>query len=98
MKPSVEPQEYQYCGANDCQNVEIVSESIDSYVPTNPMTMYVLTGCLLLLMALGMISHLILIPEMSFSFFNETEDKGDADKLASFDDKANKNSIKKVKT
>ena len=65
--------EYQYCGANDCQIAEIVDDSLDHYVPTNQITLYVLTGCFLLMMAFGMVCHIVLLPEMSFSEFNQTD-------------------------
>jgi len=64
---------YQYCGANDCQNAEIVEESIDQYVPTNQITLYVLTGSFLVIMMIGLICHIIFLPEMLFSEFNQTE-------------------------
>ena len=63
---------YQYCGANDCQDAEIVEESIDQYVPTNKVALYVLTGCLVLLMIFGLIAHIVLLPEILFSDFNES--------------------------
>jgi len=66
---------YQYCGVNDCQNAEIIEESIDQYVPTNQITLYVLTGCLLLMMAMGLVCHVFLVPEMLFSEFNQIDDE-----------------------
>ena len=63
---------YQYCGANDCQDAEIVEESIDQYVPMNEVVLYVLTGCFVLLMIFGLIAHIVLLPEILFSDFNES--------------------------
>ena len=66
--------QYQYCGANDCQIAEIIDESLDQYVPTNQITLYVLTGCFLLMMVLGLVCHIVLLPKISFSEWNQTDD------------------------
>ena len=63
---------YQYCGANDCQDAKIVEDSIDQYVPMNEVALYVLTGCLVLLMIFGLVAHIVLLPEILFSDFNES--------------------------
>ena len=88
--------EFMFCGASDCQNEEVVSDSIDNYVPPNPITKYVLTGSLLALMLIGMIAHLLLVPNMPFSFFNEAASSDDKAMLASLDDNSSKISVKKV--
>ena len=88
--------EFMFCGANDCQNEEVVSDSIDNYVPPNPITKYVLTGSLLALVLVGMIAHLLLIPNMPFYFFNEAASSDGKAMLASLDDNSSKNSVKKV--
>ena len=67
----VAKENFQYCGAQDCQNAEIVNESLDQYVPTNKITLYVLTGCFVLAMILGLVIHAVFVPEMQLTDFNQ---------------------------
>ena len=62
-----------YCGANDCQDLDIIDEAIDNYVPTNQVAIYALTAFFVFLMLLGMFSHVILFPDMPFSDFNQKQ-------------------------
>ena len=84
---------YQYCGANDCQDAEIVEESIEKYVPNNT-TLYIITGSFLLMMVLGMVGHIILIPDMSLADCNELSNS--ETKIISQDKKSQKKTLKKV--
>ena len=66
---------YQYCGANDCQDQEIIEESIDQYVPQNPFAVYIIIGSFLLMVVLGMICHIKMVPEMPLSSYNSAPRK-----------------------
>lgn len=86
---------FQYCGSKDCQDQEIIKESIDQYIPTNPIAFYVIISCFILMVILGIICHIKLVPEMSLSSYNQSEDK---EKNDVNDDKneSKKKSIKEV--
>ena len=84
---------YQYCGANDCQDAEIVEESIDQYVSNNT-TLHIITGSFLLMMVLGMVDHIVLIPDMSLADCNELSNS--EAKIVGEDKKSQKKTLKKV--
>lgn len=56
--------EFYYCGANDCQDVDVVTENIDQYVPTNQITIYILIGILAAMCVLTQIIHISLLPDL----------------------------------
>lgn len=55
--------EFKYCGANDCQDAVIVSETLEQYVPTNKVSIYVLMAILSSLCAVAVVIHIVFIPE-----------------------------------
>lgn len=59
----VETNNFQYCGANDCQNATVVNESLDKYVPASKLSVYVLMAILTLLCISAIIMHIIFIPD-----------------------------------
>ena len=86
-----------YCGANDCQDVSIIDESIDNYVPTNKVALYILSGVFVLFMLLGIMSHVILLPDMPFSDFNKRKSSSrSTSKKDEVDSSLEKKSLKMV--
>ncbi|XP_039252684.2 protein unc-93 homolog A-like [Styela clava] len=55
--------DYQHCGANDCQNATIVSNSLGQYVPASKLSIYMLMSILTLLCVAAIIIHVIFIPD-----------------------------------
>lgn len=54
--------EYRYCGANDCQDPDIVNENLDQYQPI-PAALYSLMGILSIMALIAILMHALLIPE-----------------------------------
>lgn len=56
--------EFHHCGSNDCQNADVVKDSIDQYLPTNKTAIYILIGILLLMCVLSQILHGLVTPQV----------------------------------
>ena len=80
----------EYCGASDCQDETVIQENIDQYVPSS-IALYVVGGCFLLVMCIGMAIHVFLMPDMLPSSYNFKEDEKNNE-----DTETEKNSIKQV--
>ncbi|XP_039259991.2 protein unc-93 homolog A-like [Styela clava] len=56
---------FQHCGANDCQDVEVVEETIEKYTPTDNIKLIILISFLLLICLLPIIVHVIVLPNVT---------------------------------
>nr|XP_039257986.1 protein unc-93 homolog A-like [Styela clava] len=59
LKPHLQ---YQYCGANDCQSSNVISENIDSYVPSDPYSLYILISIFCAMSLSGICLHFKFLP------------------------------------
>lgn len=53
---------YKFCGMNDCQDADVVSQSINHYQPVNKLSLYVLIGICFALAVGAALVHGVLIP------------------------------------
>ena len=67
------------CGLNDCQDPNITSNTIEQYVPQNPIVIYVLIGCFVLLMLSGIFLHVCIMAEIPLDILNNKEKNLTAD-------------------
>ena len=86
-----------HCGLNDCQDPNITSDNIDQYVPRNPVVIYVLIGCCLLLMIIGTLLHVCLMSDMPLDILNSTNSTDNEEMKDTKVKKYEKVSQKKVK-
>nr|XP_039257119.1 protein unc-93 homolog A-like [Styela clava] len=54
--------QYQYCGANDCQSPNVTSENIDSYVPADPYSLYIVISIFCAISLSGICLHFKFLP------------------------------------
>nr|XP_039257984.1 protein unc-93 homolog A-like [Styela clava] len=59
LKPYIQ---YQYCGANDCQSSNVTSENIDSYVPSDSYSLYILISIFCAMSLIGICLHFKFLP------------------------------------
>nr|XP_039257985.1 protein unc-93 homolog A-like [Styela clava] len=59
LKPHLQ---YQYCGANDCQSPNVTSENIDSYVPADSYSVYILISIFCAMSLIGICLHFKFLP------------------------------------
>nr|XP_039255064.1 protein unc-93 homolog A-like [Styela clava] len=55
--------DFEHCGANDCQDAVIVRNTLEQYVPANRLSIYILMGILTMLCVMAVVIHFVFIPE-----------------------------------
>ncbi|XP_039270075.2 protein unc-93 homolog A-like [Styela clava] len=53
---------YQHCGANDCQELAVVQDNIDQYIPPNKASLYIFISVAALLAVFAIITHWVIYP------------------------------------
>ncbi|XP_039253326.2 UNC93-like protein [Styela clava] len=68
---------YEYCGANDCQDVDTVGESLEQYVPSDNLTLIILISILTVMCITSLIIHLHFVPNSIIASGQEDKDFSD---------------------
>lgn len=59
--------EYYYCGSRDCQDSDVVTNSLDQYNPTNQLTLLILIGVFITMCFIALLLHGFFLPDMTRS-------------------------------
>lgn len=73
-----------HCGANDCQDPELVDENINKYVPNQAAT-FILLGSMILLCCIAVTLHICFLPSVKVFQFDESDSSSQNKKVRVFD-------------